>query len=130
MFIVGVWRNTSFVDTMLCVSINLHSKKSFELEEKRELTKAFVLINVEIGEEAEVLKGLKKLKEELKISKSGNIEQAYAFYGVYDIIAIVTAKTMDELKEIVTWKIRRIEKVRSTLTMIVVEDKPMPHITS
>jgi len=28
---------------------------------------------------------------------------------------------MDKLKEIVTWKIRRLEKVRSTLTMIVVE---------
>jgi hypothetical protein len=28
---------------------------------------------------------------------------------------------MDKLKEIVTWKIRRLDKVRSTLTMIVVE---------
>jgi hypothetical protein len=29
---------------------------------------------------------------------------------------------MDRLKEIVTWKVRRLDKVRSTLTMIVVEE--------
>jgi DNA-binding Lrp family transcriptional regulator len=44
-------------------------------------------------------------------------------YGVYDIVARVKADTMDKLKEIVTWRIRRLDKVRSTLTMIVVEDK-------
>jgi DNA-binding Lrp family transcriptional regulator len=42
-------------------------------------------------------------------------------YGVYDIVAKVEADSMDKLKEIVTWKIRRLDKVRSTLTMIVVE---------
>jgi hypothetical protein len=34
----------------------------------------------------------------------------------------VKADTMDRLKEIVTWKVRRLDKVRSTLTMIVVEE--------
>jgi len=28
---------------------------------------------------------------------------------------------MDKLKEIITWKIRRLNKVKSTLTMIVIE---------
>ena len=50
------------------------------------------------------------------------IEEAYAVYGVYDIIAKVRAETMDKLKEIVTWNIRRLDKVRSTLTMIVIEE--------
>jgi DNA-binding Lrp family transcriptional regulator len=36
-------------------------------------------------------------------------------------VAKVEAESMDKLKEIVTWKIRRLDKVRSTLTMIVVE---------
>jgi len=36
-------------------------------------------------------------------------------------VAKVEADSMDKLKEIVTWKIRRLERVRSTLTMIVVE---------
>jgi len=74
---------------------------------------AFVLINTEIGAENEVLEALKGIE---------GIEEAYAVYGVYDIIAKVRAETMDKLKEIVTWNIRRLDKVRSTLTMIVIEE--------
>lgn len=73
---------------------------------------AFVLINAEIGSEDEVLKQMKTLP---------NVKESYVVYGVYDIVAKVSADTMDKLKEIVTWKIRRLDKVRSTLTMIVVE---------
>jgi len=40
---------------------------------------------------------------------------------VYDMIAKVESGSMDSLKEIVTWKIRRLEGVRSTLTTIVIE---------
>mgnify|MGYP001151856624 FL=1 len=73
---------------------------------------AFVLINAEIGSEDEVLKELRKMD---------NVKEAYVVYGVYDIVAKVEAETMDKLKEVVTWKVRRLSKVRSTLTMIVVE---------
>ncbi|MBS7643314.1 Lrp/AsnC ligand binding domain-containing protein [Candidatus Bathyarchaeota archaeon] len=73
---------------------------------------AFVLINAEIGAEDDVLNQLKKLK---------NVKEAYVVYGVYDIIAKVEAESMDKLKEVVTWHVRRLDKVRSTLTMIVVE---------
>ena len=73
---------------------------------------AFVLINVEIGSEDEVLKELRKLS---------NVKESYVVYGVYDVVAKVEADSMDKLKEIVTWKIRRLDRVRSTLTMIVVE---------
>jgi len=73
---------------------------------------AFVLINAEIGSEDEVLQELRKLS---------NVKESYVVYGVYDIVAKVEADSMDKLKEIVTWKIRRLDKDRSTLTMIVVE---------
>ena len=73
---------------------------------------AFVLINAEIGSEDDVLQELRKL---------GNVRESYVVYGVYDIVAKVEADSMDKLKEIVTWKIRRLDRVRSTLTMIVVE---------
>jgi DNA-binding Lrp family transcriptional regulator len=73
---------------------------------------AFVLISTEIGSSiADVLKDLKKVE---------GVDEASAVYGVYDIIAKVRAESMDELKEIVTWRIRRVDKVRTTLTMIVV----------
>ena len=73
---------------------------------------AFVLINAEIGSESEVLAELKKVE---------GIEEAYSVYGVYDVIAKVKADTMDKLKDVVTWRIRRLNKVRSTLTMIVID---------
>lgn len=74
---------------------------------------AFVLINTEIGSMEDVLQVLNDLP---------NVKEAYMVYGVYDIIAKVEAESMTKLKEIVTWKIRRIDKVRSTLTTIVMEE--------
>ncbi len=73
---------------------------------------AFVLINTEIGSEANVLETLRTVE---------GVDEAFAVYGVYDIIARIKADTMDKLKEIVTWRVRRLDRVRSTLTMIVVE---------
>jgi len=73
---------------------------------------AFVLINAEIGSEDAVLKELKKMP---------NVKEVYLVYGVYDIVAKVEAESMDKLRETITWKIRRLDKVRSTLTMIVIE---------
>ncbi len=72
---------------------------------------AYVLINTEIGAEEEVVKELKKISY---------ITEAYVVYGVYDIVAKVEADSMEKLKEVVSWSIRRLEKVRSTLTMLVV----------
>ena len=82
------------------------------LDEEKEMTLAFVLINAEIGGETEVIKALKKID---------NVKEAYLVYGVYDIVAKAEAETMEKLKEMITWKIRRLDKVRSTLTMIVME---------
>jgi len=75
------------------------------------LATSFVLINVEIGAEEEVLGDLRPIPE---------VKEAHLVYGVYDIIAIVEAPTMQELKDVISLKIRRLDKVHSTLTMIVV----------
>ncbi|MEM2893239.1 MAG: Lrp/AsnC ligand binding domain-containing protein [Candidatus Bathyarchaeia archaeon] len=75
------------------------------------LATAFVLINAEIGAESDVLRELKEIPE---------VKEAHMVYGVYDIIARVETETMQELKDVISWKIRRLDKVRSTLTMIVV----------
>jgi len=74
------------------------------------LATAFVLINAEMGAENEVLKDLKAIQE---------VKEAHKVYGVYDIIARVETETMQELKDTISSKIRRLDKVRSTLTMIV-----------
>jgi DNA-binding Lrp family transcriptional regulator len=74
---------------------------------------AFVLINADLGTVEELIKELKKIEE---------AKEVYVVYGVYDIIAKIQADTMDKVKDTITWKIRRLDKVRSTLTMIVVEE--------
>jgi len=78
------------------------------------MTMAFVLINAEIGAEEEVVKELMKVE---------GVEEAYIVYGVYDVVAKVKAENLEKLKETITWRIRRLDKVRSTLTMIVVEGR-------
>jgi len=78
------------------------------------MPKAFIFVNVEVGSEGEVLKRLREVFE---------VKEAYFVYGVYDIVAKVETDSMDHLKEVITWKIRRLDKVRSTLTTIVVEGK-------
>jgi len=50
-----------------------------------------------------------------------NVREVFIVYGVYDIIARIEGQTMEKVKETITWKIRRLDRVRSTLTMIVVE---------
>ena len=73
---------------------------------------AFVLIDAEIGSEEEVLKELLKIE---------GVKEACVVYGGYDVVAKIKADTIDRLKDIVTWRVRRLNKVRSTLTMIVME---------
>lgn len=76
---------------------------------------AFVLINTDIGSMEEVLQSLKDIE---------CVKEAHSTYGVYDIIAKVKAETTDRLNEAVTQQIRKLKNVRTTLTMIVVEQMP------
>jgi DNA-binding Lrp family transcriptional regulator len=77
------------------------------------MPRAFVLVNVESGSEDEVLKELKAIQ---------GVEEAYFSYGVYDIITKIRADTMEKLKELVTHQVRTLSKVRSTLTLIMMEE--------
>jgi DNA-binding Lrp family transcriptional regulator len=74
------------------------------------LTVAFVLINTELGAEDEV-------KE--KLLEQPEVVESHIVYGVYDLIVKLEAETMEKIKNVVTWKIRRMNKLRSTLTIIV-----------
>ncbi len=77
------------------------------------MPRAYVLINVESGSEDEVLKELKSVE---------GVIEAYFSYGVYDLITKIKADSMDKLKEMVTRRIRNLSKVRSTLTLIMMEE--------
>jgi DNA-binding Lrp family transcriptional regulator len=76
------------------------------------MAKAFVLINTELGKGSQVESALKEIRE---------IKEVHAVYGVYDYVIQIETTSMSELKDIISFKIRRIENVRSTLTMITIE---------
>ena len=79
--------------------------------------KAYILLNTELEKESEVVKELKGIME---------IKNIFIVYGIYDIIVEVEAETMDRVKEIVFDKIRRLNIVKSTITLIAY-DEPIPN---
>jgi DNA-binding Lrp family transcriptional regulator len=72
---------------------------------------ALVLVNTEMGSEADVLKELRKVE---------SIEEALLVYGVYDIVLRVVSSSLIELKQTILWKIRKMEYVTATQTMIII----------
>lgn len=76
------------------------------------MPQAFVLMNAELGSEDSIVNELNKLE---------GVREVYQVYGVYDIVAQVEADTMEKVKETITWKLRKLDGVKSTLTMIVME---------
>lgn len=78
------------------------------------MARAFVLINTEAGMEQEVVNQLKAMK---------SVKEAYTVYGVYDAVAFVEADKIEDLKNAVSYDIRKLNGVRSTVTMMVAEGK-------
>ena len=68
------------------------------------------MIKSDLGTEEAILKEIEQILE---------VKEAYHIYSVYDIILRVETGTSEELKELIEQKIRNIQYVRSTLTMII-----------
>jgi DNA-binding Lrp family transcriptional regulator len=77
---------------------------------------AFVLLNADLGYEGLLADEMKKLP---------GVNEAYTIYGVYDIMLKVEADSMEGLKNFISVKIRRMNGVKSTLTMLIM-DKTQP----
>ena len=75
---------------------------------------ALILISTEPSAMVEVLKEVRAVE---------GVEEAEMVYGFYDIIARVNVDTMDKLKHIIAYQIRRINKVLSTQTLLVVQQE-------
>lgn len=76
------------------------------------MVEAYVLLNVEPGAESKVLERIKSVNL---------VTEAYVSYGVYDLIIRLAADTMEQLKDAVSHKIRTTDQVRSTVTLILIE---------
>ncbi len=73
---------------------------------------AYVLINCDMGSEVSVINDLKSI---------AGVKNVSGVFGAYDIMAEVQTATVDELRETITMKIRKLSGVRTTLTLMTVE---------
>lgn len=71
---------------------------------------AFILLNIDVGSDQNIIDSLKEIPE---------VVEAHNVYGVHDVIVQIKAATVPELKDVIAYKIRRIENITSTLTMVV-----------
>ena len=76
------------------------------------MAQAFVLINCELGSEEEIISELKTFPD---------VKEVHGTFGAYDIIAKISSESVEKIRETISWKIRKIEKIRSTLTLTKVE---------
>ena len=76
------------------------------------MSQAFVLINCELGSEEKIIEELKTLSD---------VKNVQGTFGAYDIIVEIASESVEQIRETITWKIRKIEKIRSTLTLTKVE---------
>ncbi len=79
---------------------------------------AYVLLNSDLGSDTSIINEVKE------ILKDENIQyEVQGVYGVYDIVLKLSSDNAENLRSIITNKIRKISKVQSTLTMMVIEEQ-------
>ena len=79
---------------------------------------AFVLTNTELNSDMEIIG---KIKDILASEKDIEYE-IQGVYGIYDIVLKISSNNEKKLRAIITNKIRKIDNVQSTLTMMVIEE--------
>jgi len=72
---------------------------------------AYVLINCDMGSEEDVISHLKTID---------GVKEVHGTFGAYDIIVKIESEDVDKLRDKITWKIRKIERIRSTLTLMTI----------
>jgi len=73
---------------------------------------AYILLNCELGSEESIIQQLKNLD---------GVSEVRGTFGAYDILIKIESPTVETLREIITWKIRKIGQIRSTLTLMGIE---------
>ena len=75
---------------------------------------AYELINCDLGYEEQVIEELKHLSD---------VKEIHGTFGAYDILAKVESYQITTLRDTITSKIRKIDRIRSTLTLMAIEDQ-------
>jgi len=73
---------------------------------------SYVLINCDLGTEDDVISELKTIE---------GIKEIFIAFGAYDILVKAEAENIETLRDtIITWKIRKIPGIRTTLTLMTI----------
>jgi DNA-binding Lrp family transcriptional regulator len=79
---------------------------------------AYVLLNSDLGSDESIINDVKQI-----LADESVVFEIQGVYGVYDIVLKLTSVDAEKLRAIITNKIRKIGKVQSTLTMMVIEEQ-------
>lgn len=80
---------------------------------------AYVFLNSDMGSDDSIVSEVKSILESEGITKY----EVQGVYGVYDIVVKLTTDDTATLRSVITNRIRKIGKVQSTLTMMVIEEQ-------
>jgi DNA-binding Lrp family transcriptional regulator len=83
------------------------------------MAKAYVLISNESGAEDSIIRNLNRID---------SIDEAHGTFGAYDIITKLHSDKMQKLENDISNSIRKIPKIRSTLTLLVNEKETFSKI--
>ena len=80
---------------------------------------AYVLLNSDLGSDESIISKVKEI-----LDNEENIKyEVQGVYGVYDIVLKISSGNTENLRSVITNKIRKIDKVQSTLTMMVIQEQ-------
>lgn len=79
---------------------------------------AYVLLNSDLGSDESIITEVKQI-----LDKENITYEVQGVYGVYDIVLKLSSDDAEKLRAIITNNIRKISKVQSTLTMMVIEEQ-------
>lgn len=81
------------------------------------MAQAYVVIYCESGMEEWVIRNLRKIE---------GVKEVAAVFGLYDIIVKVEGKDSAALEEIITRKIRKLQYIHTTMTLLVIDEQEKP----
>ncbi len=73
---------------------------------------AYVLISCDLGFDAEIVDEIKQVED---------VKEVRGVFGAYDILVKLESANAEILRDTIIWKIRKLNRVRSTLTLMIIE---------
>ena len=103
----------SRVNILFCPYENM--QKIAELVDRPEMESAYLMINCELGSESSIIEHLKSIP---------GVTEARGVFGNYDILVKIQTASVESLRDIISFKIRKIPGIRCTTTIMCSKNSP------